>query len=65
MEIRLNGEPREVSSQTIEALLQELNLGGKKVAVELNREIVARSSYPQTGLRAGDAVEIIHFVGGG
>lgn len=54
-----------VSSQTVETLLQELNLGSKKIAVELNREIVPRDSYQTTKLQPGDRLEIVHFVGGG
>ena len=36
-----------------------------RVAVELNREIVSRDAWPQTALRDGDKLEIVHFVGGG
>ncbi len=64
-DLYINGEPRMVSSQTVETLLQELNLGSKKIAVELNREIVPRDSYQTTKLQPGDRLEIVHFVGGG
>ena len=64
-EISLNGELRQVVSDTIADLLEEMELGSKKVAVELNKEIVTRSSYGATALAAGDTVEIVHFVGGG
>jgi thiamine biosynthesis protein ThiS len=36
-----------------------------RVAVELNREIVPRNLWPQTPLKNGDRLEIVHFVGGG
>ena len=65
IEIRFNGEPKQVRSSTVGQLLEEFDLHGKKVAVELNREIVSRTSYQSTSLQAGDAVEIVHFVGGG
>lgn len=63
--IQLNGEERTVASATVEELLKELQLYGKKVAVELNRRIVHRESYQLTPLNAGDSVEIVNFVGGG
>lgn len=65
IEIRFNGESKSVSSSTVAELLSELSLLGKKVAVELNREIVSRTAYESTNLSAGDSVEIVHFVGGG
>ena len=65
MNINLNGEALEVKSATIADLLSEFKLTGKQVAVELNREIVPRSSYEQTALSSGDTVEVVQFVGGG
>jgi sulfur carrier protein len=63
--IFLNGERRSVESQDLQALLGELRLGGKRVAIELNLEIVPRSAYPATRLREGDRVEIVQAIGGG
>ena len=65
IEIQLNGESKVVAAATVEELLQQLNLAGRKVAVELNREVVARTTYAETKLAQGDQVEVIHFVGGG
>lgn len=66
VEIRLNGEERAVVDGTsLTDLLEELGLGGRRVAVELNRDIVPRESYPTTTLSAGDVVEVVQFVGGG
>ena len=65
IQIRFNGELKEVSSNTLGSLLEEFSLQNKKVAVELNKEIVSRDSYSQTKLSAGDSVEIVTFVGGG
>ena len=42
-----------------------LGLGARRIAVEVNRMVVPRAEYPSTTLREGDAVEVIHFVGGG
>ena len=64
-EIILNGESRIVACASVAALLEELQLAGKKVAVERNREIVRRDQYGEVSLTAGDQIEIIHFVGGG
>lgn len=66
IEIRVNGEPRRVSSgATIAAMLSELGLDPRKVAVERNLEIVPRSSLGEVAVTNGDAFEIVHFVGGG
>lgn len=64
-EIRLNGETTKVSACTVEALILELGLSGRAIAVERNREIVNRDQFAVTRLEQGDAVEIIQFVGGG
>jgi thiazole synthase len=50
---------------TIEALLHQLSLDPRKVAVERNLEIVPRSTYANVGLSEGDRLEIVHFIGGG
>jgi thiazole synthase/sulfur carrier protein len=50
---------------SIAALLVILGLDMKKVAVERNEEIVPRSRYAETWLSSGDALEIVHFIGGG
>ena len=63
--ILCNGEEKKVAARNIEQLLVELSLGEKKVAVELNQEIIPRDSYLKTKLSDGDSIEIVHFVGGG
>lgn len=64
--ISVNGELRPIApQQSLAALLAELALDSRKVAVERNREIVPRSRYQDTWLIAGDALEIVHFIGGG
>ena len=50
---------------TVADLVATLGLGPRRIAVEVNRAVVARAEYARTALRDGDAVEIIHFVGGG
>ncbi|MEN9932227.1 MAG: thiazole synthase [Pseudomonadota bacterium] len=64
--ITLNGEPRRVAAGTsVAALLAQLELPGEKVAVERNLAIVPRSTFADVMLADGDALEIVHFVGGG
>lgn len=64
--ISLNGERREVpAGASVADLLALIGLDGRKVAVERNEEIVPRSLYAATALGAGDALEIVHFIGGG
>ena len=64
--ITVNGEAREVpAAATVSDLLARIGLDTRKVAVERNEEIVPRSAYAATELAAGDALEIVHFIGGG
>ena len=66
LSIRVNGEERPVPDGiSIAAMLGELGLDPRKVAVERNREIVPRSVLDEIPVEDGDAYEIVHFVGGG
>lgn len=65
MRLVINGEERDFGAETLDALIEELGMKGDRVAVELNREIVPRGSWSATGLKDGDRLEIVHFVGGG
>jgi sulfur carrier protein len=66
MKIRLNGEEREFDAPlNVLALLQAAGYGERRVAVEVNREIVARSRHGERALCEGDEVEIIQAIGGG
>ena len=66
MDIRLNGAPRALpASCTIEGLLAEAGLAGRRVAVEVNGEIVPRGVHATHVLHDGDRVEIVHARGGG
>ena len=66
MTVRLNGETRECrEGMTLADLLAELGLGAKRIAVEMNRDIIPREDYAQCRLQSGDEIEIVHFVGGG
>jgi sulfur carrier protein len=66
VQITFNGQTREIDDRaTIAALLVELNLTPKHVAVEVNREVVPRSQHAEHALAAGDEVEVVTLVGGG
>jgi thiamine biosynthesis protein ThiS len=64
--IRVNGEPLEVAGPlTISALLADLKIDPRIVAVEHNLIIVKRAQYGAVVVNEGDEVEIVRFVGGG
>ena len=65
MRIEVNGEPREVTATTVLALVGELGLDVRKVAVERNLEIVPKSQHAATPIAEGDRIEVVQFVGGG
>ncbi len=66
LELVVNGEALRLAGATnVAALLDHLRLDRRKVAVELNEEIVPRSVYDTTRLRPADRLEIVHFIGGG
>lgn len=65
--IRINGEERhfDAATTTLAALVSELGLTGKRIAIERNGEIVPRSQHANTPLTEGDELEIVVAVGGG
>ncbi len=66
MHIQLNGERYELpDGQSVADLLQRLELTGRRLAVELNQDIVPRSQHAATLLGEGDQVEVVHAIGGG
>ena len=66
MDIVINGEPRSVAAgTTLQALLEAEGLAGRRVAVEVNGQIVPRGRHADHALGAGDRVEIVHALGGG
>lgn len=66
IDVVINGKPRSISDGTsVLALIAELGLSGKPVAVERNQEIVPRAEHATTILAAGDRLEVVTFVGGG
>lgn len=65
MIILLNGDERNVAARTLAELLVELELVGKRVAIELNGEIAPRSQHSAITLNENDRIEIVHAIGGG
>ncbi len=66
MDIELNGQPRRIDpGASILALLENEGLAERRVAVEVNGEIVPRSLHAMHALAEGDRVEIVHALGGG
>ena len=66
MTIRLNGDPYELAGPlSVSALLDALDIDPRRVAVELNLVVVKRAAFATTMIQAGDAMEIVNFVGGG
>ena len=66
MKIQLNGHEHDVDARaTLANLLESNGYGDRRVAVEVNREIVPRSLYAERALASGDRIEIVHAIGGG
>lgn len=66
MQITINGESKSVpDAVTVAELVRILDLKKERVAVEVNRNIVARREWDGVLLHPGDRLEIVHFVGGG
>jgi thiamine biosynthesis protein ThiS len=66
MEIIVNGQPRRIDEgATVAALLVELGLDPRQLAVERNLELVPRAEHAATKLEPGDRVEVVTLVGGG
>lgn len=66
MEIVINGEPQRIDDgMTLAALIEQLDMKPKYVAVERNRELVPRARHAECLLQPGDQLEIVTLVGGG
>ena len=66
MKIVLNGQEREIDETTsLAQLLESAGYANRRVAVEVNRDIVPRSRHAEHTLAAGDRIEIVHAIGGG
>lgn len=66
MKVTINGEETELSSGlTVTALVESLGLTSKRVAVEINRDVLSRERWNETTVQDSDQIEIVQFVGGG
>ena len=66
MKITLNGDPFEIAGPlTVSALLSQLEMDSRRVAVEHNLVVLKRALYESTLISEGDQIEIVNFVGGG
>lgn len=66
MQITVNGQPREVpEGATAAELVELLELTGRRLAMEVNGDILPRSRHDGHRLADGDRIEIVHAVGGG
>lgn len=66
MKIFVNGEVKQVQdSCSVQDLLDEMNITGQRLAVEVNEEIVSKSRHGEYVFSDGDKVEIVHAIGGG
>ncbi len=63
--VKVNGEPKDIAGLTIAEYLAATNYDVKRVATELNGDIVPKAAYADTVLKDGDSMEIVSFVGGG
>jgi thiamine biosynthesis protein ThiS len=62
--ITVNGETRAIAEwATVAMLIGTLGFDSRRVAVERNLEMVPRAAYAATALTAGDALEIVNFIG--
>ena len=59
MRVIVNGEPREISSSSVDALLGELDYEGTHFAIALNFDVLPKARWAETPLKNGDEIEII------
>ena len=63
--VKVNGEEKDIAGKTIAEYLGTTNYDMKRIATELNGDIVPKAAYAETVLADGDSMEIVSFVGGG
>ena len=66
MQILVNGSPTDIpETLTAQDLIQRLELTGKRIALEVNGEIIPRSTHSGYRFKSGDKIEVVHAIGGG
>ena len=63
--VKVNGVDVDTAGQTLADYMATTDFDVKRIAVELNEEIVPKAKYAETTLADGDVVEVVSFVGGG
>ena len=63
--VKVNGTELDIAGKTLAEYLETTNYDRKRIATELNGDIVPKSQYSETVLSDGDSIEIVSFVGGG
>ena len=63
--VKVNGEEKDIAGKTLAEYLSTTNYDIKRIATELNGDIVSKAQYAETVLKDGDNIEIVSFVGGG
>ena len=66
IQVQVNGKEREIQSGlSVHELVESFDLNPLLIVVELNREILSRDQFKDVQVSEGDALELVHFVGGG
>ena len=66
IKIRVNGKVKSISDNySVSDLVKNLKIPMKKVAIELNQEIIDKKNISKINLKKNDKIEIVHFIGGG
>ncbi|GGE25750.1 hypothetical protein GCM10011571_29820 [Marinithermofilum abyssi] len=65
MQLKINGETREVAARTLSELIHQFGLNERLVVAEVDGEIIDRSEWEEARLTEGMCIELVQFVGGG
>jgi sulfur carrier protein len=66
MQLSVNGDALELPERaTLSTLIDHMSLTGKRIAIEVNQEIIPRSQHAEFELKSGDQIEVVHAIGGG
>ena len=66
IKIRINGKEKQIAENSkFQKIIDDLNIPIKKVAIELNQEILDKKKLKKIKLKKNDKIEIVHFIGGG
>lgn len=63
--VKINGQEQDVAGMTVLEYVASANYNAARIAVEINGDIVPKSTYGEIILKEGDTVEVVSFVGGG